>query len=131
MGLTLKTGRVEDLDTPDGHIKFIRSLWREFAAFAWQKYLEEGRGAVVINFRNAGKSGDKLQVPSYYIAEGSERLAKRNGWPNQEIVDLVRDYDPKLDVVFVVLRLNGDIFHYNASDEPPPPRAGESTATQQ
>jgi hypothetical protein len=62
-------------------------------------------------------------VPTYYVAEGSEALRKQGGWPGDEISDVVASYDPELDVVFVVLRLDGDCFYYNASDEPAPPEA--------
>ena len=123
MGFTLPSGRIEDLDTPDAHVTFIRSQWRDFAAFAWGKYLKKGRGAVVVDLMKASKSGEKFQVPSYYVAEGSERLSKRGGWPNQEIADVVNEYDPEQDVVFIFLRLDGDVFQYNASDELTPPQA--------
>lgn len=123
MGFTLPSGRIEDLDTPDAHVTFIRSQWREFAAFAWSKYLTEGRGAVVVDLGKSSKSGESLQVPTYYIAEGSERLSRLGGWPNEEIAEVVNDYDPEQDVVFIFLRLDGDVFQYNASDELTPPEA--------
>ena len=123
MGLTLPSGRVEDLDAADAHITFIRSQWADFAAFAWRKYLTEGRGAIVINLRSASKSAGSFHVPTYYVAEGSQRLANRGGWPNEEISDVIREYDPEQDVVLIFLRLDGDVFHYNVSDELTPPMA--------
>jgi hypothetical protein len=123
MGFTLPSGRIKDLDTPDAHVTFIRSQWSDFAAFAWEKYLHDGRGAVVLDLMKASKSGENLQVPTFYVAEGSERLSKRGGWPNEEIAEVVREYDPEQDVVFIFLRLDGDVFHYNASDELTPPQA--------
>jgi hypothetical protein len=117
------TGRIEDLDTPDAHITFIRSQWRDFARFAWEKYLSEGRGAVVIDLRNAAMTGQHLHVPSYYVAESSEGLTKRGGWPSAEVEEVIGEYDPEQDVVFIFLRLDGDAFHYNVSDELTPPRA--------
>src|SRR2546427_9484928 len=123
MGLTLPSGRLEDLDTADAHITFIRSQWPAFAAFAWQKYLTEGRGAIVVNLRNASKSPAGFQVPTYYVAEGSPRLANLGGWPNEEISEVIREYDPEQDVVLIFLRLDGDVFHYNVSDELTPPLA--------
>ena len=123
MGLTLSSGRIENLDTPAAHITFIRSQWRDFAAFAWEKYLSEGRGAVVVDLRNASKSAESLHVPTYYVAACSERLAKRGGWPSEEIAEVVKEYDPEQDVVFIFLRLDGDVFHYNVSDELTPLRA--------
>ncbi|HXG92953.1 MAG TPA: hypothetical protein VNN73_11380 [Blastocatellia bacterium] len=118
-----------DIDTPDQHITFLKRQWRALAAFAWQKYLSEGRGAVVVDLRNASTDGPNLNVPTFYIAEASERLAKLGGWPNQEIAEVVRDYDPEQDVVFIFLRLDGDIYHYNVSDELTPPKAHAARQT--
>jgi len=123
MGFNLRSGRVKDLDTPDAHIAFIRSQWRDFAAFAWEKYLSDGRGAVVVDLSKAAKSHDNFQVPSFYVADGSERLERLGGWPNDEIAQAVRDYEPELDVILIFLRLDGDAFHYNVSDELTPPMA--------
>ena len=123
MGFTLPSGRIEDLDTPDAHVTFIRLQWRDFAAFAWGKYVSEGRGAVVVDLAKATKSGGSLQVPTYYVAERSERLSQRGGWPNDEVAEVIREYDPEQDVVFIFVRLDGDVFYYNASDDLTPPRA--------
>lgn len=123
MSFTLPSGRVEDLDTPDAHVTLIRSQWRDFAAFAWEKYSSEGRGTVVIDLRNASHTGANLHVPTFWVANGSERLLARGGWPSDEIAEIINEYDPELDVVFLVLRLDGDVFHYNVSDELTPPQA--------
>ena len=123
MGFTIQSGRIEELDTPMGHIAFIRAQWRDFAAFAWEKYSNEGRGAVVVDLCKASRSVASLRVPTYYIADGSERLAIRGGWPSEEIAELIRDYDPEQDVVFIFRRVDGDVFHYNVSDELTPPQA--------
>jgi hypothetical protein len=123
MGLILASGRIEDLDSPDNHIEFVRSQWRDFAAFAWQKYLSEGRGALVIDLRRAAKSAESLHVPIHYVADLSERLDKLGGWPSEEIAEVVREYDPEQDVVLVFLRLDGEVLHYNVSDELTPPSA--------
>ena len=131
MGFTLPSCRVEDLDTPDAHIAFIRAQWRDFAAFAWKKYSTEGRGAVVVDLSKASRSGAHLHgahlhVPTYYVADGSVRLSARGGWPSAEIADVIREYDPEQDVLFIFLRLDGDVFHYNVSDELTPPQAYEA-----
>ena len=115
--------QIEAMDTPDEHVTFIRSQWLAFAAFAWEKYLAEGRGAIVVDLRNASTDGPAINVPTYYVAEASERLAKRGGWPNAEVAEVIRDYDPEQDAIFIFLRLDGDVFHYNVSDELTPPLA--------
>ena len=129
MGLTLSSGRIEDLDTPEAHLKFIGSQWRDFAAFAFRKYLSEGRGAVVIDLRNASKTGANLQIRTYYVQDAGDRLANLGGWPSDEIKEAISDYDPEQDVVFIFLRLNGDVFHYNVNDELTPRKAYEACGT--
>jgi hypothetical protein len=115
--------QIEAMDTPDEHVTFIRSQWLAFAAFAWEKYLAEGRGAIVVDLRNASTDGPAINVPTYYVAEESKRLAKRGGWPSAEVAEVVKDYDPEQDAIFIFLRLDGDVFHYNVSDELTPPLA--------
>jgi hypothetical protein len=114
---------IKAMDTPDEHVTFMRSQWPAFAAFAWEKYLAEGRGAIVVDLRNASTDGTAINVPTYYVAEESDRLAKRGGWPSAEVAEAVRDYDPEQDAIFIFLRLDGDVFHYNVSDELTPPMA--------
>jgi hypothetical protein len=114
---------IEKIDTPEGHQRFLRSEWRGLAAFAWSKYQAEGRGAVVIDLRRASKADAAFQIPTYYVADQSEMLAKRGGWPDAEIAEAVSSYIPDEEVVFLFLRLEGEIFHYVASDDPSPATA--------
>jgi hypothetical protein len=118
------------LDTPDQHGTFIRMQWPSFAAFAWEKYRSEGRGAIVVDLRHAAIDESAINVPTVYVAEGSDKLARRGGWPSDEVAEVIRDYDPAQDVVFIFLRLDGDVFHYNASDELTPPQAYEARQRQ-
>jgi hypothetical protein len=111
------------LDTPDQHATFIKSQWRVFAAFAWEKYQSEGRGAIIVDLRHATVTGKAINVPTVYVAEGSDKLVRRGGWPSEEVAEVIRDYDPAQDVIFLFLRLDGDVFHYNVSDELTPPQA--------
>ena len=118
-----KTERIKALDTPDGHQTLIRTQWQDFAAFAWKHYLSEGRGAIVIDMNRAAEEGARFQVPSYYVADESEKLASRGGWPNEEVAEVVREYDPEQDVVFIFLTLAGEALYYLVSDELTPPQA--------
>jgi hypothetical protein len=117
------------LDTPDQHGTFIRTQWPSFAAFAWEKYLSEGRGAIVVDLRHATLEGTAINVPTLYVAEGSDKLVQRGGWPSEEVAEVIRSYDPAQDVIFIFLRLDGDVFHYNASDELTPPQAHDASRT--
>ena len=126
MSLTLSSDRIEELDTPQGHIAFIRSQWRDIAAFAFEKFLSQGRGAVVVDLKSAEKAGDNLRVPTHFVADRSEALRRLGGWPSDEIREIIQTYNPELDVVFLFLRLDGDVFHYNVSDDLTPPEAYSS-----
>ena len=120
-----KLERIKAMDTPDGHQTLIRAQWRDFAAFAWKRYLNEGRGAIVIDMTRAAEEDSRFQVPSYYVADRSEKLALRGGWPSEEVAEVVREYDPEQDVVFIFLTLAGEAVYYLASDELTPPQASE------
>jgi hypothetical protein len=122
--------QILELDTPDQHGTFIRMQWPPLAAFAWEKYNSEGRGAIVIDLRHATIKGSAINVPTVYVAEGSDKLARRGGWPGEEVAEIIRDYDPAQDVIFIFLRLDGDVFHYNVSDELTPPQAYEAKRQQ-
>ena len=114
---------LEMMDSADSHQTLIRQQWKDFAAFAWNQYQEQGRGAVIVDFLQALKTGNTSQLPTYYVAEGSELLLKRGGWPDADIASVVSDYDPETEVVFIFVRLNGECFCYNVSDEMTPPMA--------
>jgi hypothetical protein len=115
--------KIKEIDTPDDHQTFLRWQWKEFAAFAWANFLQEGRGAVIVDLKHASFGASGLQMPAYYVADESDKLQKRGGWPSVEIREAVREYDPELDVVFLVWRVDDEIIHYVATDENTPPKA--------
>ncbi len=117
--------QIKAMDTAEGHQRFLRAQWKKFAAYAWHKHLSEGRGAVVIDLRNARREGAGFNVPSQYVAEESRQLAKQGGWPDTDVAQVIEEYDPTQDVVFIFLRTNGEISYYQASDDPTPPEAFE------
>jgi hypothetical protein len=116
---------LRQMDTPDMHETMLRAQWPDFAGFAYAGFLNEGRGAMVVDLKRGVMTENGLLIPSFYAAEGSDKLARLGGWPSPEIAEAVRDYDPELDVVFLVWRLNDEIFHYVASDELTPRQAYE------
>lgn len=126
MADTPQAKQIAALDTPDEHVTFIRSQWAGLAAFAWEKYQSEGRGAIVIDLRNATMVKGNINVPTYYVAEGSQRLSERGGWPSADVAEVIQEYDPEQDVILLFLRLDGDVFHYNVSDDLTPPKAHQA-----
>jgi hypothetical protein len=116
--------QIKAVDNPDGHQTLIRSQWRDFAAFAWRQYRERGRGAVVVDLKRAAEQRTTAsEIPTYYVADSSRQLQERGGWPNEEISGLIQSYDPEQDVVFLFVRLDGEVFQYNVSDDLTPPKA--------
>jgi hypothetical protein len=118
--------KLKALDTPDMHETFLRSQWKEFAAYGWASYLKEGRGAIVVDLKRASFADSGLQMPAFYVAEGSEALDKRGGWPSPEVARAISEYEPELDVVFLVWRLDDEMIHYVATDELTPRQAYEA-----
>jgi len=115
---------IRKLDTADGHETLIRAQWRDFASFAWQQYQLRGRGAIVVDLKRALADGNPSgSIPTYYVADESEQLKQRGGWPSDEIAEVIHDYEPELDVVFLFVRVDGEVFHYNVSDEVTPAKA--------
>jgi hypothetical protein len=111
--------RARAIDTPEGHQKLIRSQWQSFAAFASRRTRGEGRGAVVIDLRDAARAGSGLHLPTYYMAEASERLTELGGWPSEEVAQVIGEYDPGQEVIFIFLRLDGDFVYYRVADDYP------------
>jgi len=101
---------VRFLRTKEGRDRFIAEGWRSLAALAWEKYLSEGRGVVVIFTNRAidvGAGFGGLVVPSAYIAEESEPLSDMGGWPSHEVAWMVRRYDPEQEVIFLFVGPDG------------------------
>ena len=117
--------RLIEMDTPDMHEAMLRGQWKDFAAFAYENYTKEGRGAIIVDLKNTEFHGDDFTIPTWYVAEGSKNLEEIGGWANAEIAEAVADYDPELDAVILVHRLDDDYFHYVATDQLTPRRAYE------
>ena len=109
---------IRKLDTADGHETLIRAQWRDFASFAWQQYQLRGRGAIVVDLKRALADGNPSgSIPTYYVADESEQLKQRGGWPSDEI-EAKPDLGARLpDGVPVHL------FHGSEDDTAPPSHA--------
>ena len=90
---------------------------REFIADAARSgFRSRGRGAVFV-FEDAILEASRAAVPALtveYVAEGSDALTRRGGWPTDAHAELVRGYDPAYTIIVLVGRRPGgtELFTY-------------------
>jgi len=75
-------------------LDWIEACWTELATFAWQRYVAEGRGIVLLDGDWSGEVFVAYQTPQTAAKAGSS-------WPD-DLVNVVRDYTPATDIVFLV-----------------------------
>lgn len=105
------------------HKDFLNANWRTLAAFAWEHYLTDGVGMVVVpeeDFVHADQPQYALLRFRYAPAQSSEFRSlpdwdggKEDGW--------LKSYDPKQKVIVMILRLGGGVSSYLIGAMPPPP----------
>jgi hypothetical protein len=110
----MSSGGVELLNQPEEQDRFITQNWRRFAALAWERYLAEGRGALIIDISKAERGRMGFNLKSFYFAEGSEALYEISR-QNDETAQAVAAYIPEREVVFVFRQSNGGIKCYRVS----------------
>ena len=107
------------------HKRFLVANWKLQAAFAWEHYQTQGRGAVIADERDFVHAG----VPQYtrihlqYVAQNSTLLKEIGGWPGEKEAGWVATYDPEVRVVVLIVRDNGGTSGYLAGTAPAPPEA--------
>ena len=111
------------------HKAFIEAHHARIAAVARTGYRDQGRGAVFM-FEDAileAASGAAPGLTVEYVADGSDALVRRGGWPTEGHAELVRDYDPQRTMIVLVGRRIGgrDIFTYKMLCDETPPDDGD------
>ena len=107
------------------HKRFLTANWKLLAAFAWEHYQKQGRGAVVADERDFVRA----EVPQFtgihlrYVAENTALLKEIGGWPGEKEANWVGTYDPEIRVVVFIVRDNGGTSGYLAGTSPRPPEA--------
>lgn len=114
------------------HKRFLQANWKLLAAFAWEHYQKQGRGAVVADERDFVHAG----VPQYtaihlrYVAENTPFLKEIGGWPGDKEAGWVKTYDPDARVVVLIVRDNGGTSGYVIGAFPRPSEAFAEQQTQ-
>jgi len=104
------------VEDPQIHKQFILVNWEPAAAIAWQEYQRQGRGAIMV-VSEWGKVRDPWRVgetPGAYVSEKNVKEWSV-AWPNEDVERMVKAYDPRREVVFVFLRLDGGVSSYRIS----------------
>ena len=88
------------------------------SAVSWDGYQKAGRGVVLIYGEEADEK--RLQVgPLVYLSE-AEAQAEGDGWPTEEVADIVKDYDPEREVIVIVRwRDDTDAYRFKPPIAPP------------
>jgi hypothetical protein len=90
------------------------------SAISWDGYQKAGRGVVLIYGEEADEK--RLQAgPLVYLSE-AEAQAEGDGWPTEEVADIVKDYDPEREVI-VIVRWRDDTDAYRFKPPIAPPAA--------
>src|SRR4051812_15438852 len=103
-------------EAQDEHKRFLEENHARIAKVAREGFVEHGRGAVFV-FEDAildAVSGLAPTVTLEYVADGSDALRRRGGWPTAEHADLVAAYDPDASMLVLVgrRREGRDLFTY-------------------
>jgi hypothetical protein len=112
----------------------IVDCWDTLAAYAWEQYQKEGRGAVVVSYSEilaapAQPGGPPplslMWLSSHAAGEEAEfRIGAR--WPSSKEAEWVRLYDPASELVVIVIDDEGVVSSYRTggpAGAPAPPDA--------
>jgi hypothetical protein len=77
-------------------IDLINRNWEEIAAFAFECYVYDQRGAITMNEKDVLSGNLDYHFPA-------------DGWTNSEFASQVREYDPQNEVIVVVQRPNAEL----------------------
>jgi hypothetical protein len=113
------------------HQKFILENLKEIAAFAWESYLEEGRGIIVFDLRNldhwqvekdGGEKDKGVETLGRYLGE-SAVLEKKGEWWDKDMARMVKGYNPGSEAVVVFMWGDRGVSAYKFICHPFPPEA--------
>ncbi len=97
-------------------IAYIRRHWTALAATAWQGYIRHGRGSLLIDM-----SSRRAPYVSY-CTRLRPKSAQEPGWLSPATAAQIRQYDPRREVMCIVLHDDATLTTYRmgAAALPPP-----------
>ena len=111
-------------DTRTQHKKYLAQIWRIAAPLAYQMSCEQGRGAVVIFERKPQSLSAPLDdVPMHICCLAIQELSQRLGVEmHPDTQRILTEYDPELEVVFIIIGLDGGEHTYRLASSATPKR---------
>ncbi|WP_218079698.1 hypothetical protein [Anthocerotibacter panamensis] len=100
------------------HLDFIDQHWKLLAAVAWQSYLADGRGALVIHTHG----GAPYDITFSYIVGKRGLLGRRTPAARSWVQQMLCAYEPAREVALVFWDASGALTGYQVSapDDSPP-----------
>ena len=97
-------------------IAYIRRHWTALAATAWQGYILHGRGSMLIDM----SPGQESRVS--YCTRLKPKNAPGHGWLSAETATQIRQYDPRCEMICIILHDDTTVTTYRvcAAVLPPP-----------
>ena len=99
-------------------LAYIQAHWETLAAVAWAGHQARGAGAVVIDRRGS-------RAPTISYAEEATLLAQGTNAAVPDLAEHLIEYDPAIEVIFMVLRTRRTLGYRLRAQEIPPPTAYE------
>jgi hypothetical protein len=99
-------------------VAYIQAHWEALAAVAWAGKLAQGAGVVVIDRRGS-------RVPEIRYADQATLIAQGIDQAVPDLLEHLIEYDPVVEVIFVVLRKRRTLGYRLRAQEIPPPVAFE------
>jgi hypothetical protein len=107
------------------HKDFLNANWTGIAAFAWERYLDRGKGMVLVEEEDFVFASTPQYAPLRfrYLPANDPAIGKFPDWEGSKEQAWIGTYDPADRVIAVVIRHDFSISSYLAGAKPSPPEA--------
>ena len=107
------------------HKDFLNANWRRIAAFAWEHYLNKGRGMVLVHEEYFVFASTPQYAPLRfrYLPADDTGMKEFPDWEGSKEQAWIETYDPAERVILVVFRYDSSVSSYFAGTKPSPPDA--------
>jgi len=83
--------------------EMLRNDSRKWSALAKEQYSNRGRGILCFRFDAAKWSPGGKLVGVEYLTADDPKVDQRGGWPSEQIPQLIEEYDPQSQFLFLAI----------------------------